>query len=202
MRTCYSLRICTCAIAAYIGVPLAFAQLPAQHVYNFGQVSTTIYRGAEPSSVGVEELGAMGVKTVIDLREHSGATEQEKKEVEKLGMKYINIPLGQFSAPTDAQVEKVLKVLSRPDSGITFIHCRRGKDRTGTMIACYRIQHDHWTNGRALAEANSYGMSHLERAMRSYIVHFKGLSQPDPVSGLANSASNRGDPSTSSTARP
>ena len=30
--------------------------------------------------------------------------------------------------------------------GPIFVHCRRGKDRTGTVIACYRIQHDGWAN--------------------------------------------------------
>jgi protein tyrosine/serine phosphatase len=54
-----------------------------------------------------------------------------------------------------------------------FVHCRRGKDRTGTVIACYRIQHDGWTNIHALEEAKSHGMSFAERSMRAYILHFK-----------------------------
>ena len=43
-----------------------------------------------------------------------------------------------------------------------FVHCRRGADRTGTAIACYRIEHDHWTNQQALAEAKTFGMSSME----------------------------------------
>ena len=54
-------------------------------------------------------------------------------------------------------------VLLRPGDGPVFIHCRRGKDRTGTVIACYRMQHDGWNNAKAQAEANEFGMSHLER---------------------------------------
>jgi len=54
-----------------------------------------------------------------------------------------------------------------------FIHCRRGADRSGTVLACYRISHDHWENQKALKEAKTYGLSTFERAMRSFIQHFQ-----------------------------
>jgi len=172
-----------CPVALALSTLLASAQQPAaaKHVRNFGQVNAALFRGGEPSSVGIEELGAMGVKTVIDLRQHGAETETEKKAAEKLGMKYVNFPLAELSAPTKAQVDELLAMLSRSDIGPVFIHCRRGKDRTGTIIACYRIQHDHWTNTRALAEAQSYGMSLFERGMRAYIAHFH------PTPALENS---------------
>jgi len=50
-----------------------------------------------------------------------------------------------------------------------FVHCKRGADRTGTIIGCYRIAHEGWTADRALSEAKQYGMSWLERGMREYI---------------------------------
>ena len=46
-------------------------------------------------------------------------------------------------------------------------------DRTGTIIACYRIQQDHWANSSALKEAEVYGLSPFEVGMRNYIKHFK-----------------------------
>jgi protein tyrosine/serine phosphatase len=145
-------------------------------VHNFGQVNKQIYRGGEPSLVGLQELGAMGVKIDLDLREPGGATDFERKEVEKLGMKFMNIPLSAFFAPTNAQMEKVLSLLMQDKSDPIFVHCLRGKDRTGTVIACYRIQHDGWSNGAALEEARKFGMSFTERGMRSYITHFRPLS--------------------------
>jgi hypothetical protein len=44
------------------------------------------------------------------------------------------------------------------------------------VIACYRIQHDGWGNDRALEEAKEYGMSFVERGMRSFILHFSSAS--------------------------
>jgi tyrosine-protein phosphatase SIW14 len=149
---------------------------PAPHVRNFGELNDHLYRGGTPSAVGLEELHALGVKVIVDLRSSGEGTDVESQQVHKLGMKYVNVPLGAWSAPTQAQLEQILPYLFRSDTEPVFIHCRRGKDRTGTVLACYRIQHDNWNNRRALAEAESYGISRVERGMRSYILHFTPLS--------------------------
>lgn len=147
---------------------------PVVHIKNFDKVNDHIYRGKEPTEAGLQELEAMGVKTILDLREPSDATRLEKEQAGKLKLRYINIPLHEFGAPTNAQIEEILTLLDS-NSGALFVHCRRGKDRTGTVIACYRIQHDGWNNQRALDEAKQHGMSSLEHGMRSYILHFTPL---------------------------
>ena len=155
----------------------AAADLPAIHVRNFDKVNDHLYRGGEPTAVGVGELGAMGVKTIVDLRQAGEGTAAEKDVADKLKIKYINVPLGELSAPSKADMQHILSLL-QDGSTTFFVHCRRGKDRTGTVIACYRIQHDGWDNERALEEAKEHGMSSLERAMRSYILHFTPLTLP------------------------
>jgi len=163
-------------LVALAPLVLFAAQPPALHVRNFGKVNDHLYRGGEPSLVGLQELGAMGVKVIIDLRETSESTDFERHQVEKLGMKYINVPLAPLSAPTQEQMEHVLSLLVHDDSKPIFVHCRRGKDRTGTVIACYRIQHDGWTDRKAYEEAKKDGMSMAERGMRSYILHFSPVT--------------------------
>lgn len=152
------------------------ADLPATHIRNFDRVNDHIYRSGEPSVVGLQELSALGIKRVIDLREKSEATTFEKETLEKLGIKYTNIPFDAWSAPSNGQIQRVLKLLTDSDPSPILLHCRRGKDRTGTVIACYRIQHDGWDNRRALAEAKEHGMSHLERGMQGYILRFTPVS--------------------------
>jgi len=173
-------------IALCCAVQLAFAaDAPAAvHVRNFGKVNDHLYRGGEPTLVGLEELGAMGVKIDIDLRQSGEATDVEKQAAKKLGMKYINIPFPPFSAPANPLVEHVLSLLTGGNTDTIFVHCRRGKDRTGTVIACYRIEHDGWGNHRALAEAKEYGMSAAERGMRSYIIHFTPFPFPGVVAPI------------------
>jgi tyrosine-protein phosphatase SIW14 len=170
------------------------AQNPAIHVRNFGRVNQYVYRGGEPSLLGLQELGAMGVKIDLDLREPGGSTAFERKQAEKLGMKFINVPLSAFSAPTNAQMKTVLSLLLRDTADPIFIHCLRGKDRTGTVIACYRIQHDGWSNSAALDEARRFGMSFAERRMLSYIAHFKSLPATEILGVGGPLASRRGAP--------
>jgi len=67
-------------------------------------------------------------------------------------------------------------------SGPVFVHCKRGADRTGTVIALYRMVHDGWDSKRALSEAKSYGMSLFQHAMQHYVTDYK------PATTLASSS--------------
>jgi tyrosine-protein phosphatase SIW14 len=162
----------------------ATATPPPAHIHNFGQVDSTLFRGAEPSPAGLNDLRAMGIKLVIDLRKEGAGRDAEKQAVEALGMKYVNVGLKAWKAPSEDNIRQVLTLISEAGNDPVFVHCLRGKDRTGTVIACYRIQHDGWNNQRALAEAHEFGMSAAERGMRSFILHFKPLPAlfPAPVS--------------------
>jgi protein tyrosine/serine phosphatase len=174
-------------IAGLLAFSLVGAEAPPiVHVNNFAAVNDHLWRGAEPSAVGLAELGAAGVKVIIDLRETGAATQFEKQRAEILGMKYTNIPFPPLSAPSAAQVRMVLNLLEQNQSQTVFLHCRRGKDRTGTVIACYRIQHDGWDNERALSEAKHFGMSSAERGMRSFVLHFTPALAPSPLAPVTH----------------
>lgn len=151
---------------------LLAAQQQPVGVHNFHQINDSVYRGAQPSREGFQSLAHLGIKTVVDLRGGGGRSADEQKIVEGAGMHYIAFPLSGYAAPSDQQVSKLLSVLNDTKGGPVFVHCRRGADRTGTIIACYRISHDHWDNAKALAEAASDGMSRLEVQMKHYVQNF------------------------------
>jgi protein tyrosine/serine phosphatase len=117
-------------------------------------------------------MAKLGVKTVIDLRgaEHSEA--DEKRIVEAAGMHYVSIPMRGMARPTDDQIAKALSLMNDEGAGPVFIHCKRGADRTGATVACYRIQHDHWTSDKALNEARAFGMSWFQLALQNYVSNF------------------------------
>ncbi len=139
-------------------------------VRNFHAVDDRIYRGGQPSEKEFEEISKLSVKTVIDLR--AGVDRSEKAIVEKLGIRYIHEPMSAIMEPTPQQIGKILQLLET-EPGPVYVHCLRGKDRTGTVIACYRIAHDKWENQKALDEAKSFGMSRLEWRMQQFIRQFK-----------------------------
>ena len=165
------------SLTASLTLASAWASSQSENLPNFQKVDDHVYRGAQPTNSGFKGLAERGIKTVVDLRdigEHSQADEQ--KVVTDLGMRYVSIPMQGMSTPKNDQVAAVLALFNDVTSGPVFVHCKRGADRTGTVIAVYRISHDGWENKRALSEAKSYGMSIFERAMQHYVTDYNPAS--------------------------
>lgn len=141
-------------------------------VGNFHKVDDQVYRGAQPTAEGFRSLAKLGIKIVVDLREVGDRSRSEEKAVTADGMRYVPIPMNGMHAPSGAAVARVLDLLEDRSIGPVFVHCRRGADRTGSVIACYRVEHDHWQNDKALAEARSLGMSWMEKGMQHFILTY------------------------------
>lgn len=144
-----------------------YSELP-----NFHQVTERLYRGGQPREGGLRRLAELGIGTIINLRGHDDRIEKERAEAESLGMRYYNIPLPSFSRPSDELVEKILAIIFSPGSGRVFVHCKQGVDRTGTIIACYRIVSNRWTVKSALDEARKFGLKWMQFGMKDFIRDF------------------------------
>ena len=163
---------------------LAGSSVPG--INNFYQVDEHVYRGAQPTTEGFEYLAKIGVKTVLDLREDGERSSEEAQLVTSLGMQYVNVPMTGLTPPTQAEITKILALLEDATAGAVFVHCMRGADRTGAVIAAYRIDHDHWDNSRALKEAMSFGMSFFQLPRQNFIRKFQPLLiKRDPKSSIA-----------------
>ncbi len=139
---------------------------------HFFQVNERLYRGAQPKPEGWAQLAKLGVKTVIDLRqrtEHS--CEAESLAVYEAGMRYVSFPMNGFATPTNGQIESFLNLLD--DDAPAFVHCKLGRDRTGTVVAAYRIARDKWTNEKARAEAIQCGMQWYSKGMKRFISSYR-----------------------------
>jgi protein tyrosine/serine phosphatase len=144
---------------------------PSEGIGNFGKVSDSLYRGAQPDAVGIKNLARLGVKTIINLRMTNEVWKAEPVEASANGITYTNVPLKGVGRPSDTQVANLLNLIETLP-GPAFIHCQFGCDRTGTIVACYRIKHYSWSSSSALQEATKYGLSKYERGMRKYILDF------------------------------
>ena len=165
-------------LLAQIAAADELAQLKPQHVRNFGQVNQNVLRGGMPTDEALQELKSLGVSMILDLRQDGPGSLHEKDLAEHLGIRYEHLPLRSTTAPTQEEIKRALALLLSQTSGKVYVHCLRGKDRTGTVVACYRIQHDGWNSEKALAEAKSYGMSSLEWGMQSFIRSFTPVKLP------------------------
>ena|GEM_PF-554543 len=162
-----------------VGCAAGLHDFPAiDGIGNFGRVNHSLYRGGQPNNLGIQSLKRLGIKTIVNLRMTNDLCVTEETEARANGIIYTNVPMRGLGRPTDKQVVKVLSVIETSPSPV-FIHCEHGRDRTGTIIACYRIKHDQWTSKLALNEAGQYGMSNWELGMKNYVVDFdKSCNRP------------------------
>lgn len=162
-----AISVAVIILAATLG---ASSREPKEEVLpNFHQVNEHLYRGAQPSNGGMKELASLHIKTVINLRGEDESAREEETEAQAAGLRYFSEPLPGLGRPKDEQVEKVLAIINDSQNWPVFVHCHHGEDRTGTIIAIYRITHDGWTSEQAKKEAKKYGMSRFQFAMKDYI---------------------------------
>jgi protein tyrosine/serine phosphatase len=112
--------------------------MKVQPVYNY--VDRKLIRGAQVTSpVELFRMKRTGVNQIIDLCNERGfKLFFEKKFCKFLGLKYINYPSSfrDGSAFEKGYYQKINKIISEND-GITYLHCKKGKHRTGLCVAAY-----------------------------------------------------------------
>lgn len=149
---------------------------------NFGQVAENLYRGGQPTSNGFAELKTMGVGVIINFRQEPSETTLEKREVESLGMIYIAMPWNAHDKLSNANVERFLEAIRDHPETKVFVHCKRGADRTGMMVAAYRIAMQHEKVADALSEMYQFhfaGFWHPQLAR--YVKALPELIENDPA---------------------
>ena len=121
-------------------------------VPNLHKVSEDVYRGAQPTAEGMQQLRKLGVRTIINLRSfHS-----DRDEIGETGLGYEHIYMKTWH-PEDEEVMRFLKTITDPNRTPVFVHCQRGADRTGTMCAIYRIAVEGWSKAAAIKEMTKGG---------------------------------------------
>jgi protein-tyrosine phosphatase len=170
-----ALAMLVCASSCF-----SWAKSDKQDLPNFGHVSDSLLRGAQPTAEGIKALREMGVSVVVNFRNEEDEIASEQQQVESSGMKYVSIPWSGSERPSDRQVVQFLDLVrGNPDAKI-FVHCKAGADRTGVMVAAYRIAFEHAAVNDAVAEMHQYHyhaffLPHLER----YVKSLPGLLQSE-----------------------
>jgi len=170
---------------------LAFCGYTPAKLKQFHKVDDHFYRGRQPGKADFPTLAHMGIHTVLDLRGGWIHKPREKRYAEAAGMQYISIRLSGLLPPRDEQIARILAVMEDPNRWPIFIHCRRGDDRLGLVIACYHIAHDHWTNRQALDDARHLGLNRFEFLMQAYILKFNPNRLPGITAPAAQTESAR-----------
>ncbi|MEZ5454455.1 MAG: tyrosine-protein phosphatase [Thiothrix sp.] len=119
--------------------------VPAQHLENFWQVSPTLYRSAQPYVDGFRELRQRGIGEVLDLRLY-----HLDVPAEDTSLTLHRSPLF-ASSIKEANVISALQVIANAKRPV-LVHCLHGSDRTGLVVAMYRVVCQGWSKQQAIEE--------------------------------------------------
>jgi tyrosine-protein phosphatase SIW14 len=133
-------------------------------ITNFAKVNEGIYRGARLTSTeAVQYLKSLKVKNIINLQggdldsdigiiipwaepgERPENIAKEKVTALSLGLGFFHSPLNSLEPITrdeDRAIDEVLTFMHDENNQPIFIHCEHGADRTGLLVALYRVKYE------------------------------------------------------------
>lgn len=169
LRSRQILRSTFAILLALCVSPLVFADAPArpanwatavagvEGLGNLFQVAPELYRSRQPTAVALKNIlaqhpfveGSAPVHTIVELlatRDVDGLVLGDSSPVHHEWLKFNPFH------PVDADVLTFLRIVTDKASQPVLVHCAQGSDRTGMMVAIYRIVVQGWSKDDALKE--------------------------------------------------
>jgi protein tyrosine/serine phosphatase len=143
--------------------------------------------GRPPGEEAIQKLAANGTKFILDLQggdyagnaivgglvpfwekgEKPEEIEQERIWAQQNGIDFISLPLNSLkrvNAENLANIVKALEIMhqykeANGSLGKLYMHCAHGVDRTGLVVALYRVLYEGWDVDVAYAEWRLSGHS-------------------------------------------
>ncbi len=133
--------------------PATWAQPVAlEGVPNLFKVNDRLYRSAQPTAAGMQQLKQAGIQTIVNLR----GFHTDRDEIGQTELRSEHIPMMAFY-PERKDAVAFLKIVSSAENQPVLVHCQYGADRTGAMIALYRVAIEGWSKEEATREMTEGG---------------------------------------------
>ena len=120
-------------------------QMPG--VGSFYKITDYLYRSEQPTEEGMKHLEKIGIKTIINLR----VFHSDLDNIKKTGLRIEEVSIKPWHIE-DEDVIRVLQIIKKRENGPFLMHCWRGADRLGLMVAMFRILEQGWTKDEAIEE--------------------------------------------------
>ena len=133
----------------------------------FAQPRPQLYSAGQPSAAQLQQAADAGVTTVIDLRQpDEDRGFDETAAAERLGLRYVRIPVAGAAGLTDASAYALRTALAQ-SSGPVLVHCASG-NRAGALLALLNAR-DGASVEHALQLGRDAGMTSLEAPTRALL---------------------------------
>ena len=114
---------------------------------NLHRVTPGLYRSAQPDETSGSAIAELGIKTVLSLRKR----DKDAPLHDTPGVSFKRYPLHTWDIE-EKDILAVLRILNNPANQPILVHCTHGADRTGLMMASYRMIIQGWSKEAAIAE--------------------------------------------------
>lgn len=154
------------------------------YLVNFQVVSPMVVRGGQPDQDALQILKDAGIKLVVNLRHHSKSSaappssysffrrhtdddeiDEEMEICGRIGLRFQNISLDGINAPSFESIDRFISFFSDAENTPMYVHCLHGRERTGFMLAVYRIKIQSWTVDEAYKEMLQQGFDPLRTVL-------------------------------------
>lgn len=149
--------VTTTATAQFRTRPLDWAQpVIGFQVENFYKINEEVYRAEQPNDDDVKALESAGIRSLLNLREYHTDTDEARGTQMQLYRVLMNA--GDIN---DGLIQQALTHLARAEKPV-LIHCWHGSDRTGAVVAMYRMVFQDWPREKAIDEFKHGGFGYHE----------------------------------------
>lgn len=140
---------------------------------NFREVAPGIYRGGLISKESAPYLKELGIKTVLTFDNELERVHKEQKFLEEAGIKSISIPWSGWDDPNDQTIQKIHEIMNKSELQPILVHCKHGQERTGVVVATWRIAYQDWIFDQAYQEMKSCGFRWFQYGhLKNYVFDF------------------------------
>ncbi|MBI4358492.1 MAG: dual specificity protein phosphatase family protein [Candidatus Omnitrophica bacterium] len=164
---------------AWVSPRLAFSQEETaleelkEKAVNFHEAAPGVYRSGLISEEASPYLKELGIKTVVSFDNNKHRAKAEEERLRRLGIDLIPIPWSGWDYPDDEVISKVIELIESPERRPILVHCKHGQERTGVVIASWRIAKQGWQAEKAYQEMKAHGFRPFQYGhLKEYVYDF------------------------------
>jgi tyrosine-protein phosphatase SIW14 len=126
-------------------------KLDSTGLHNLYKLNDSIYRSEQPDSASFANLKKIGIKSILNITTQQNDTAVSGNQ--NFNYYFVQMNAESFSNSDIIQALAVIRDAPKP----ILIHCRHGSDRTGVVMAMYRIIYENRSKQEALDELRNGG---------------------------------------------
>nr|WP_298995500.1 dual specificity protein phosphatase family protein [uncultured Allomuricauda sp.] len=142
------------------------------------RLNDSVYRSEQPSKKGFKELEALGIKTSINFRRNK----DDVKKAKGTALELIHMPL-KTAELTERDIVNALRAIKDAKKPV-LVHCWHGSDRTGAIMAAYRVVFENWSKEDAISELRKPELGYHEKWYPNVIDLISNLDKKQIVKEL------------------